>query len=109
MELLVLTKSCPFLMDFLSSMGNKRVPPNCRSVQKIRTEEKQINKYISPEESMVSAHSRDFTVMFCIILLVCLLITDSTVRAQERETDLNLPQHADTHHPVKNHRWKERH
>lgn len=32
-ELFILTKSCPFFLDFLSSIGNSRVPPNSRSVQ----------------------------------------------------------------------------
>lgn len=43
-ELLILTKSCPFFLDFLSSMGNNRVPPNSRSVQKTRTEQQQKNQ-----------------------------------------------------------------
>jgi len=40
-ELLILTKSCPLFLGFLSSMGNNRVPPNSRSVQKARTEQQQ--------------------------------------------------------------------
>ena len=43
-QLLILTKSCPFFLDFLSSMGNNRVPPNSRSVQKTRTEQQQKNQ-----------------------------------------------------------------
>lgn len=40
-ELRILTKSCPFFLDFLSSIGNSRVPPNSRSVQKTRTEQQE--------------------------------------------------------------------
>lgn len=40
-EFLILTKSCPFFLDFLSSMGNNKVPPKCRSVQKTRTEQQE--------------------------------------------------------------------
>lgn len=68
MELLILTKSCPFFLDFLSSIGNNKVPPKCRSVQKTRTE--QHKKKISPEKSMVSdIADKYFTVMSCVTLL----------------------------------------
>lgn len=108
-ELLILTKSCPFFLDFLSSMGNNRVPPNSRSVQKTRTEQ---NQKISPEESTGSRCSSDFTVMFCIIPLgfLDLLMMVSALRpfAQGRKTDVTLPK-THTRIPVKDHKWKERH
>lgn len=69
-ELLILTKSCPFFLDFLSSIGNNRVPPNSRSVQK--KEQDNNKKSVLKSKQAVNEAVKFFTVKFCIILWDCI-------------------------------------
>lgn len=106
-ELRILTKSCPFFLDFLSSIGNSRVPPNSRSVQKTKTEQQE-KKSILKSQPWVNAAviSLSHSVLFSLAFFVSSSCFQQSQSLCPGKQDWCYPTQ-DTHIPVKDHKWRD--
>lgn len=96
-ELLVLTKSCPFFLDFLSSMGNNKVPPNSRSVQKTRTEQQQKNQSWRVNGESIKQWFHCHVLYYSLWLYLLTMASAVSPFAQESQTDVTPPRDMQTH------------